>query len=128
MPKLHLLNWGMGVESTAILVRWILEPATRPFHDLQDLIVLTAQTGDEVEETRLLCEAYLLPLLRQHQIRLVQVAKTTASKLDGYVVLSDTSEPHKLHTEGYFKLSYDLLQSGTVPRLGRPHICAQRWV
>jgi hypothetical protein len=118
----------MGVESTAILVHWILEPNTRPFSTFQDLIVLTAQTGDEMTETKLLCEAYLLPLLRQHQIRLVQVAKTTASKLDGYVVLSDTTEPTKLFTEGNFKLSWDLMQSGTVPRLGRPHICAQRWV
>ncbi|BAU15925.1 hypothetical protein LEP3755_64910 (plasmid) [Leptolyngbya sp. NIES-3755] len=125
--KLHLLNWGMGVESTAILVRWILEPNTRPFSSFEDLIVLTAQTGDEVSETKLLCETYLLPLLRQHCIQLVQVAKTTASKLDGYVILSDTAEPTELHTEGNFKLSWDLMQSGTVPRLGRPHICAQRW-
>ncbi|MCU0548426.1 MAG: hypothetical protein MUC48_03675 [Leptolyngbya sp. Prado105] len=127
IPKLHLLNWGMGVESTAILVRWILEPNTRPFSTFQDLIVLTAQTGDEISETKILCEAYLFPLLRQHRIRLVQVAKTTASKLDGYVVLSDTTEPIELFTEGYFKLSQDLAQSGTVPRLGRPHTCAQRW-
>lgn len=126
-PKLHLLNWGMGVESTAILVRWILEPNTRPFSTFQDLIVLTAQTGDEVSETKFLCEAYLFPLLRQHQIRLVQVAKTTVSKLDGYVVLSDTTEPTELFTAGNFKLNWDLMQSGTVPRLGRPHICAQRW-
>lgn len=126
-PKLHLLNWGMGVESTAILVRWILEPDTRPFSSFENLIVLTAQTGDEVFETKSLCETYLLPLLRQHYIRLVQVAKTTASKLDGYVILSDTVEPAELHTEGNFKLSWDLIHSGTVPRLGRPHICAQRW-
>ena len=126
MPKLHLLNWGMGVESTAIVVRWILEPNTRPFQNLQDLIVLTAQTGNEIAETKLLCETYLFPLLRQHCIRLVQVARATARKLDGYVILSDTTEPTELHIEGYFKLSSDLIQSGTVPRLGRPHICAQR--
>lgn len=126
-PKLHLLNWGMGVESTAILVRWILEPSTCPFSSFENLIVLTAQTGDEVSETKWLCETYLFPLLRQHSIRLVQVAKTTASKLDGYVILSDTVAPVELHTEGHFKLSWDLMQSGTVPRLGRPHICAQRW-
>jgi len=126
IPKLHLLNWGMGVESTAILVRWILEPSTRPFSSFQNLIVLTAQTGDEVAETKLLCETYLFPLLRQHQIRLVQVARTTASKRDSYVILSDTVAPTELQIEGCFKLSWDLMQSGTVPRLGRPHICAQR--
>jgi hypothetical protein len=26
-----VLSYGMGVESTGILVRWILEPATRDF-------------------------------------------------------------------------------------------------
>lgn len=25
-----ILSWGMGVESTAILVRWLLDPETRP--------------------------------------------------------------------------------------------------
>lgn len=125
-PKLHLLNWGMGVESTAILVRWILQPQTRPFSSFDELIVLTAQTGDEVDETKQLCETYLFPLLRQHNTRLVQVARASASKLDGYIVLSDTRHPVELHIDGAFALSQDLLESGTVPRLGRPHICAQR--
>ena len=124
--QLHLLNWGMGVESTAILMRWIVEPRSRPFQDFQQLIVLVAQTGDETDETKHLSETYLFPLLRQHQIRLVQVARTSASKRDGYLVLSDTCQPHELHIKGGFPLSQDLLQSVTVPRLGRPHICAQR--
>ena len=91
---LHILNWGMGVEGTAVLVCWLLKPSTCPLQIFQDLIVLTAQTGDEVNETKFLCETYLFPLLRQHQIRLVQVAKTTASKLDGYTILGDTTEPY----------------------------------
>jgi hypothetical protein len=127
IPQLHLLNWGMGVESTAILVRWLLEPQSRPFNDFHNLIVLAAQTGDEMGETKSLCENYLFPLMRDHKVRLVQVAKASASKLDGYIILSDTHQPYELHIEGYFPLSRDLLQSGTVPRLGRPHICAQRW-
>jgi len=27
----HVLNYGMGIESTAILLRWILEPKSRNF-------------------------------------------------------------------------------------------------
>ena len=128
IPQLHLLNWGMGVESTAILVRWMRSPRFRSFNDFHNLIVITAQTGDEMGETKSLCENYLFPLMREHKVRLVQVAKASASKLDGYIILSDTHQPYELHIEGYFPLSRDLLQSGTVPRLGRPHICAQRWV
>lgn len=127
IPQLHLLNWGMGVESTAILVRWMLEPQSCPFNNFHNLIVLTAQTGNEIDETKHLCENYLFPLMREHRIRLVQIAKASASKRDGYIILSDTHQPYELHTEGYFSLSRDLLQCGTVPRLGRPHICAQRW-
>ena len=36
---IHILNYGMGVESTAILLRWMLEPCSRDF-ELSDLLVL----------------------------------------------------------------------------------------
>ncbi|MEP0874177.1 hypothetical protein NDA01_31265 [Trichocoleus desertorum AS-A10] len=120
IPQLHLLNWGMGIESTAILVRWMLELQSRPFHDFQSLIVLTAQTGDEMDETKYLCETYLFTLMGEHKIRLVQIAKASASKRDGYIILSDTHQPYELHTEGYFSLNHDLLQSGAC------HLCEVR--
>jgi len=125
--QVHILNMGMGVESVCILLRWILEPHTRPFKSWSQLIVISAQTGDELDETKYLMERFILPLMAQLGIRYVQIAKKTASKLDGYVILSDTTAPTVLHTEGCCKLSDDLMASGTVPRLGRPHICAQRW-
>jgi hypothetical protein len=37
----------MGVESSAILVRWIMSPEARPC-PLDELIVIAAQVGDEV--------------------------------------------------------------------------------
>ena len=46
-----VLNLGMGVESCAILVRWLLEPSTRWF-PLRKLIVLTAQVGAESRRTK----------------------------------------------------------------------------
>src|SRR5689334_3007279 len=45
-----ILSLGMGVESVAILVRWIMEPETRPC-PLEDLIVITAMVGDEYDDT-----------------------------------------------------------------------------
>lgn len=45
-----ILSYGMGVESSAILVRWILSPETRPC-PLEDLIVITSQVGDEYKDT-----------------------------------------------------------------------------
>ncbi|MEO0869792.1 MAG: hypothetical protein AAFY17_15415, partial [Cyanobacteria bacterium J06642_11] len=126
-PHPPIQNMAMGVESTAILLRWVYEPEMRPFSDWRHLIVLVAQTGNEMPYTKVLAEAHLFPILRQLGVRVVQVAKASASKRDGYRVLADTRQPEVLYTEGYFKLSQNLLLSGTVPRLGRPHICAQRW-
>ncbi len=36
-----VLSYGMGADSTAILLRWIEEPGCRDF-DLSDLVVVTA--------------------------------------------------------------------------------------
>lgn len=125
--KYHLLNWGMGVESTAILLLWIHHPKTRPFKHWNQLIVIVSQTGDEFPETKYLCEIYILPLLRDLNIRLVQVAKAGVTKAEGYTVLADSREPFEMFIEGDHKLSENMLVSGWVPRVSRPHICALRW-
>lgn len=124
---LHLLNWGMGVESTAILAQWIFNPETRPFTNFDELIVLVAQTGDEYRESKELCEAHILPLMREYNVRLVQVARAGHSEKDGYIVLDDSRQPQQLFTDGAHKLSTELITSGTVPRLGRPHFCAMKF-
>ncbi|MGB3612803.1 MAG: hypothetical protein WBA10_03350 [Elainellaceae cyanobacterium] len=123
----HILNWGMGVESTAILLLWIFYPDTRPFTNWNQLIIIVAQTGDEFPETQYLCETYILPLLRELGIRLVQVAKTGLAKADGYTLLADTRKPCEVFIEGDYKLSDNMLINGWVPRVSRPHICAIRW-
>jgi hypothetical protein len=123
-----LLSYGMGVDSTAILLRWIKEPETRqvdgvPF-ELEDLVVLTAQTGNEFADTGRHVTDHVLPLLRENGIRFVEVARKTKSQTDGYVVLQDTSEPVELHLEGGFKLSDELQQAGTIPASGGVHLCS----
>lgn len=121
-----ILSWGMGVESTAILLRWIFEPWTCPCA-LSDLLVLVAQTGDEYEDTRQDCEAHVLPLLRRHLIRLVQVARRGHLEADGIVVLSDSREPRRLHIEGAYRLSDELRSAGTVPQFGGEHRCSLKF-
>ena len=81
-----ILSWGMGVESTAILVRWLLEPETRPCA-LDELLVMTAQTDDEYDDTRVLCQEHILPLLRTHRVRFVEVARRGHLEKEGIVVL-----------------------------------------
>ena len=73
MSRIYL-SWGMGVESNAILTRWLNDPTSRDF-PLEALTVITAQTGDEHIDTKTYCETYILPLLRTNRVRLVQVAR-----------------------------------------------------
>jgi len=121
-----ILSYGMGVESTAILVRWLEDASVRPC-PLHELVVITAQTGDEYEDTRMDIEAYVLPMLRRHNVRYVQVARRGHSQADGIVVLSDTRQPQRLFLEGGYKLSDELRAAGTVPQFGGEHICSLKF-
>ena len=123
----HVLNYGMGVDSTAILLRWLEMTDNERGFPLEDLIVLTAQTGDEFESTKKLVEAHIFPLLRKHRIRFVEIAKHGPSTKDGYTVLQDTCNPYELHIEGDYKLSQQMHQRGTIPALSGAHLCAIKW-
>jgi hypothetical protein len=122
-----ILSYGMGVDSTAILLRWLEDPSSRDF-DLKDLIVLTAHTGDEYPDTKRDVEAHVLPRLRAAGVRFVQVARGGPYEKDGIVVLSDSTTPTTLHTEGAYKLSDELMTAGTVPaRRGTQKLCTQKF-
>ena len=43
-PPSVVMSFGLGLDSTALLMRWILEPAVRDFH-LRDLALVSAMTG-----------------------------------------------------------------------------------
>ncbi len=90
-----VLSYGMGVDSTAILLRWLEEPTSRDF-DLAQLIVVTAMTGDEWARTGRDVEAHVLPRLRAHGVRYVQAARAArhvSAAGDGVVVLDDSTAP-----------------------------------
>lgn len=120
-----VLSYGLGVDSTAILLRWLTEPASRDF-DLSQLTVITAMTGDEWEHTKADVEAHVLPLLREHRIRYVQVARSQAlvRKDEGVVVLSDTDQPDVVHLDGAYRLSEEMLAAGTVPQSAGSRRCS----
>lgn len=121
-----VLSYGMGVDSTAILLRWIEEPGTCPCR-LDELVVVTAQTGDEYEDTRQDVEAYILPRLRANNIRFVQVARNGHQQQDGIAVLSDSREPERLFIEGRYRLSDELRAAGTVPQFAGEHTCSLKF-
>ena len=122
----HVLNFGMGVESSALLVHWMLCTDEERGFPLDNLVVLTAQTGNEYGSTKRLIEYHLFPLIREKKVRFVEIAKAGPSKKDGYVVLQDTRSPQVLHIEGAYKLSDELLKNGTLQPFSGAHKCAQK--
>ena len=113
-------SFGMGVDSTAMLVRWLTDPSSRDF-DLEDLAVLTAMTGHEFRTTTEAVSRLVLPLFRSHGVRFIQVArsqrKTTRSG-GGVVVLDDSRHPQQLYAAGGYTLGQEMLSAGTVPQRG----------
>lgn len=135
--KFVVLSYGMGVESTAIFLRWINDPSSRDF-DLKDLIVITAQTGDEYPDTKYLVDTFFLPIIRKHGIRFVEVARAGHLESDGIKIIQDTTKPTEVHIDGmyidsagqhqrYYKLSDELKMVGTVPQVGGEHRCALKF-
>lgn len=113
-----MLSYGLGADSTAILLRWLTDPTSRDFA-LEDLIVITAMTGDEFTDTRELVEAEILPRLAAHRVRYVQIARGGPTVGDGVVVLDDSRSPYRLYAEGVYKLADELFSGGTVPQVAR---------
>jgi len=129
-PAPVVLSLGMGIDSMAILVRWLLEPESRWF-DLRDLVVLTAMTGDEYPATEHLMTTFALPLMAEHRVRYVQVARAGQSDRDGYVVLSDSATDRRpwsrMHMVGPWRLSDEMRANGVIPQTARnQRRCSQR--
>ncbi|MFB9178671.1 hypothetical protein ACFFX1_11070 [Dactylosporangium sucinum] len=123
---------GMGIDSAAILARWLTDPASRDFA-LEDLVVITAMVGSEYRATERLMTTYLLPLMRAHGVRYVQVARQprapgTRRVVPGYVVLDDSRAPRRMVMRGPIALVDELWTTGTVPQTARhARRCSLKW-
>jgi hypothetical protein len=118
-----VLSYGLGVDSTAVLLRWLEEPDSRDF-SLEQLLVVTAMTGDQWATTGEHVTRYILPRLKAAGIRYAQVARRSAFQADGIVVLDDSPAPRQLHLDGAYKLSDELTAAGTVPQCGGARLCS----
>jgi hypothetical protein len=87
-----VLSYGLGVDSTALLLRWLDEPDSRDF-DLADLLVVIAMTGDEWPQTVELVERHVLPRLCEAGVTYVQLARAGAKQKDGIAILDETANP-----------------------------------
>lgn len=123
VPSMTRFSFGMGLDSACIALRWLEEPESRDGIDLDTVTLSVAMTGDEYDETRRMMEIHLLPRLREHRVRLVQLSR--ASQSGGYVVLDDSRSPRRMVMRGPWKLSDEHTAAGTVPQLSS-HLCSIR--
>jgi hypothetical protein len=122
-PPRVVLSYGLGVDSTAILARWLTDPDSRDF-GLDELVVLTSMTGQEWPATRELVELHLLPLLAANGVRYLQIARRGPVQADGVDILADSRHPNRLHTIGAWTLADELLRAGTVPQITGDRLCS----
>ena len=123
VPSMTRFSFGMGLDSACIALRWLEEPDSRDGIDLDSVTLTVAMTGDECDETRRMMETHLLPRLREHRVRLVQLSR--ASQSGGYVVLDDSRSPRRMVMRGPWKLSDEHTAAGTAPQLSS-HLCSIR--
>jgi hypothetical protein len=123
VPRQTKFSYGLGLNSAAIALRWLEEPESRDGIDLESVTLVVAMTGDEYDDTRRMTERHLLPRLREHNVRLVQLSR--ASQSGGYVVLDDSRSPRRMVMRGPWKLSDEFAAAGTLPQLSS-HLCSIR--
>ncbi|ADK69022.1 hypothetical protein [Gordonia sp. KTR9] len=122
----YVLSYGLGEDSTAILLRWLEDPSSRDF-DLADLAVVTAMTGNEWESTRAAVETHILPRMAAAGVRFIQVgrARRHVTKAgEGVVVLDDSRHPTRLYLEGGYSLWSEMTEAGTIPQSGGARMCS----
>ncbi|MGW5136779.1 hypothetical protein [Streptomyces sp. NPDC004135] len=120
-----VINWGLGADSTAYLARMLTDPAAHGI-DLERTVVLYMATGSEWPETRLLVEEFMLPLLREHGVRFVQLSRSGQLKAAGITVLDDSRHPQRLFARGPWTLWDELESVGTVPQQAGTRKCSLR--
>ena len=115
-PATVVMSNGCGVDSAAILFRWLTDPTTRDF-DLDELLVITACTGDEYDSTFAAVDTHLIPALAAAGVRFLQVARGGQAVSDGYDVLADSFTPTHLVRRGAWHLGEEMENALTVPQV-----------
>ncbi|MGW3627606.1 hypothetical protein [Streptomyces sp. NPDC000880] len=113
-----VLSYGLGADSTAILLQFLSDPERYGLaRDLSDLVVVHAVTGDEWPDSLSYVDRLVLPLLRRAGVRLVQIARGGPEDAEGVVILDDSRTPRRIFAQGPWRLSDELRAAGTVPQM-----------
>jgi hypothetical protein len=118
-----ILNWGLGVDSTACFLRMLEDPVHHGL-DLRRTAVIHMVTGDEWPDTVSDAERFVLPVLREHGVRLVQLARSGRPKAAGIDVVDDSRHPTHIVRRGRWALWDEMEANGTVPQQGGVRLCS----
>lgn len=121
-----VVSFGMGLDSSALLARWLTEPSSRDF-DVSDLAVVTAMTGHESAATISAVNRLILPMFQRHSVRFIQIARSqrkTTRAGGGVVILDDSRFPDRLYAEGVYTLGDEMVSAATLPQRGGKRICS----
>ncbi|MFC9249919.1 hypothetical protein [Amycolatopsis thailandensis] len=115
-PPLDIVSWGAGVESSAYLTE-VLEAPEEHGTDPSNMVVMHAVVGSEFNDTLRDSERFILPLLRDRGVRLVQLSRRGPAEADGIEILDDTREPTVMHSKGPWTLAQHNETNGITPQL-----------
>ncbi|MFJ1767994.1 hypothetical protein ACIOD2_47295 [Amycolatopsis sp. NPDC088138] len=101
---LDLVSGGSGVESSIYLTEILTHPARHDV-DPENLVVLHAVVGSEFTDTLTLSQGFILPLLADRGVRLVQLSRRGRHERDGIEIPDDSTTPKVMHHTGSWTLA-----------------------
>jgi len=115
-----ILSYGLGADSTALLLKYLSETDEERGFPLENLIVITSLVGREWDETIDKVQRFILPLLRQHNILTIQCGRMSDCSADGWLVYECSRQPQRLYQDVAQRLGWTLdrhlLRNGIVPQ------------
>ena len=121
---LTIVSNGMGVESVADFYYQLNHPGSLCADE--ELVYVTAMTGEEYERTSYLMNTYVLPAMAARNIRYVQLARAGQSDSAGITVLSDSRATERMIMRGDWHLFEEYEAGVTVPQRGGVRKCSLR--
>ena len=123
MEKDATLHYGLGCDSSWLIWDYLTNPKSK-FRKYNISKVLISQTGLESKLVQEQVEQIIFPLLREHQIRTIQIARKSSTLRDGFTILDDTDSPEICYIrptteKPYYTLEDEMLLSATVPQYSK---------
>ncbi|WP_204141315.1 hypothetical protein [Halomicronema sp. CCY15110] len=115
-----ILSYGLGADSTALLLKYLSETDEERGFPLENLIVITSLVGREWDETIDKVQRFILPLLRQHNILTIQCGRMSDYSAEGWIIYECSRQPQRIYQGVAQRLGWTLdrhlLRNGIVPQ------------